>query len=101
MAKKRFLKGLFKDMSHIDQPEGTWRYAKNAIINEKKGVISNEGGTELAGDIVSSAGITVKVIGIIEVANDKAIIFFLNNVSLYNIIFPSNSKAISTITKIN
>ena len=37
MAKKRFLKGLFKDMSHIDQPEGTWRYAKNAIINEKKG----------------------------------------------------------------
>ena len=79
MAKKRFLKGLFKDMSHIDQPEGTWRYAKNAIINEKKGVISNEGGTELAGDIVSSAGLTVKVIGIIEVANDKAIIFFLNN----------------------
>ena len=33
---KRFLKGLFKDTAHIDQPEGTWRYAKNAIINEKK-----------------------------------------------------------------
>tara|TARA_R110002012_G_scaffold14822_2_gene60378 strand:- start:745 stop:6207 length:5463 start_codon:yes stop_codon:yes gene_type:complete len=81
MAKKRFLKGLFKDMSHIDQPEGTWRYAKNAIINEKKGVISNEGGTELAGDIVSSAGIQNKVIGIIEVANDKAIILFLDNQS--------------------
>ena len=31
MAQKRFLKGLFKDTAHIDQPEGTWRYARNAI----------------------------------------------------------------------
>ena len=29
---KRFIKGLFKDTAHIDQPEGTWRYAKNAIV---------------------------------------------------------------------
>ena len=49
MAEKRFIKGLFKDTGHIDQPEGSWRYAKNTIINDKKGSISNEGGTELAG----------------------------------------------------
>jgi len=48
---KRFIKGLFKDTAHIDQPEGTWRYAKNAITNDKKGSISNEGGTELAGHL--------------------------------------------------
>ena len=36
---KRFIKGLFKDTAHIDQPEGTWRYAKNAIINNKTGVL--------------------------------------------------------------
>ena len=40
---KRFLKGLFKDTAHIDEPEGTWRYARNCIINQKKGSISNEG----------------------------------------------------------
>ena len=33
MAEKRFIKGLFKDTAHIDQPDGTWRYAKNMIIN--------------------------------------------------------------------
>ena len=48
---KRFIKGLFKDTAHIDQPESSWRYAKNAVINNKKGSISNEGGTELAGHL--------------------------------------------------
>ena len=72
---KRFLKGLFKDTAHIDQPEGTWRYARNAIINEKKGSISNEGGAEQNVSIDNND----TVIGIIEVANDKAIIFYITN----------------------
>ena len=42
MADKRFIKGLFKDTAHIDQPEGSWRYAKNAVINNKKGSVSKE-----------------------------------------------------------
>ena len=44
MADKRFIKGLFKDTAYIDQPSGTWRYAKNMIINDKKGSITNENG---------------------------------------------------------
>ena len=51
MAEKRFVKGLFKDTAQIDQPAGSWRYAKNSIINDKKGSISNEGGTDIAGNL--------------------------------------------------
>ena len=51
MAEKRFLKGLFKDTAHIDQPNGTWRYARNMVLNEKDGAVSNEGGNELAGHL--------------------------------------------------
>ena len=75
---KRFLKGLFKDTAHIDQPEGTWRYARNAIANDKKGSISNEGGNEIQGSLPDSESI---VVGIIEITNDKAIIFYLDKFS--------------------
>ena len=74
MAQKRFLKGLFKDTAHIDQPEGTWRYARNAILNEKKGSISNEGGNQISGTISNLD----TVIGIVEVTHDKAIIFYID-----------------------
>ena len=48
MAEKRFLKGLFKDTGHIDQPNGTWRHARNMVVNDTEGAVSNEGGTTLA-----------------------------------------------------
>ncbi len=37
----RYVKGLNKDATHMDQPEGTWRHAKNAIVNIRDGGISN------------------------------------------------------------
>lgn len=40
----RYIKGLNKDTSPIDQIEGTWRHAKNSVINAIKGGISNEKG---------------------------------------------------------
>ena len=72
---KRFLKGLFKDTAHIDQPEGTWRYARNTILNEKKGSIANENGNEFSTRIP----LLDVVLGIVEVTNDKAIIFYLDS----------------------
>ena len=51
MADKRFIKGLFKDTGHIDQPEGSWRYALNAHLTEIDGAVTNEGGTKLHGVI--------------------------------------------------
>jgi len=71
---KRFLKGLFKDTAHIDQPEGTWRYARNTILNEKKGSLSNENGNEFSARIPNLD----VIVGIVEVTNDKAIIFYLD-----------------------
>ena len=51
---KRFIKGLFKDTSRLDQPNGTWRYARNLIMTNKDGSISNEGGTEMSGHLGGS-----------------------------------------------
>jgi hypothetical protein len=87
---KRFLKGLFKDTAHIDQPESSWRYAKNVIINNKKGSLSNEGGTELSGHLgeTSITGSQVdKVIGKIEVNDNKVILF------IKDIVAPTNARS--------
>ena len=88
MAEKRFIKGLFKDTAHIDQPAGTWRYAKNAIFNDKKGSVSNEGGTEFAGILGNqSQNVTgnqnSKVIGAIEVNNNKVVLFSTDVVNTF------------------
>jgi len=81
MAKydKRFGKGLFKDTAHIDQPEGSWRHARNMLLNETEGAVSNEGGTKLRGFLKGNISVTgnqdSKVIGKIEVNNDRIILF--------------------------
>ena len=68
---KRFIKGLFKDTGHIDQPEGSWRYALNAVINTVKGALSNEKGTLKNGEIVPNW----KVIGAIEISGGRVVLF--------------------------
>jgi len=80
MAEKRFIKGLFKDTAHIDQPAGSWRYAKNVIINNKKGSVSNEGGTHFDTNIVNDTIIHHfdQVVGAIEVDNDRVVLFILD-----------------------
>lgn len=40
----KFVNGLHTDNHPADQPEGTYRDARNVIINEKRGAISNEPG---------------------------------------------------------
>ena len=87
MAEKRLIKGLFKDTSHIDQPEGSWRYAKNAIFNDKKGSVSNEGGTSLAGHLGTNTltgAQNDKVIGAIEVDDDRVVLFVTDVVTAYS-----------------
>ena len=74
MSEKRFIKGLFKDTGHIDQPDGSWRHARNMVLNEKDGSVGNEGGTEMS--------------GFIEVNDDKTILFvtdIVNSVALTSI----------------
>ena len=71
MAEKRFIKGLFKDTGQLDQPEGTWRYALNAVVNRIKGSISNEKGTQKAGELDPG----FKVIGAIEISDNRVVLF--------------------------
>ena len=87
MAEKRFIKGLFKDTGHIDQPEGSWRHAHNMIINEKEGSVSNEGGTELAGHLGvdrTQGNQDQIVIGAIEVSDDRTVLFVTDAVLAVN-----------------
>jgi len=67
----RFLKGLFKDTGHIDQPKGTWRYALNAVFNTLKGAISNEQGVSQAGTLFANR----TVIGSVEVSDGRVVLF--------------------------
>ena len=83
----RLLKGLFKDSGELDQPQSTWRYALNALMNEQKGSVSNEKGTELAGFIPCEGCSTssnrdnkqqYKVIGAIEVDFNRTVLFVVD-----------------------
>ena len=98
MAEKRFVKGLFKDTAQIDQPAGSWRYAKNSIINDKKGSISNEGGTDIAGNLgldPVTGSFKDKVIGKIEADDDRIVLFVLDVVST---ITPRSEIGIYTVS---
>ena len=76
MINKRFVKGLFKDTTCLDQPEGTWRYALNAIVQDKDGTVSNETGNTPDGRLAPAGiGENFLCIGHIEVANDKVVLF--------------------------
>ena len=67
----RYIQGLFKDTSHIDQPAGTLRYAKNAILNSTYGSISNEEGNTLMDSLPNYS----TVIGAIPILDDKIVLF--------------------------
>jgi len=77
---KRFVKGLFKDTSHMDQPKNTWRYARNLVMTNKEGSISNEGGTELSGHLGTAphGAQHDRIVGAIESKDDKVILFIIN-----------------------
>tara|TARA_R110002072_G_scaffold5230_2_gene34488 strand:+ start:120 stop:536 length:417 start_codon:yes stop_codon:yes gene_type:complete len=78
MAEKRFVKGLFKDTGHIDQPEGSWRHARNMVINSTDGAVSNEAGNHMKGHLGQDPVVGAqndKVVGTIEVSEDRTIFF--------------------------
>jgi hypothetical protein len=68
-----FNKGLIKDVSLNDMPEGSWRNAKN-IVQDVDGNIINEAGNQYR-YVVDTGYI---IIGIIE-CNDKVVLFSTNN----------------------
>ena len=78
----RLTKGMHRDTHPSDQPEGTWRYARNAIINRVDGAISNERGTDEGPNIGLLPG--YKVIGAIETTSDEIVLFSVNRYQFMN-----------------
>ena len=85
----KYIKGMFQDTPEVDQPQSTWRYAKNALVNKVAGGITNEGGIER---LVTLSGAVMKnierVIGKIEVSDNRAIIFTATDVVDYTFTNP-------------
>lgn len=61
----KFEKGLFTDCSETDQPDGTYRFAKNIIDSNIRGVKENEDGFISFGEITPYT-----IIGVITVGQD-------------------------------
>jgi hypothetical protein len=92
----KFVKGLNKDSGQVDQPEGSYRYAKNILSNETAGAISNEPGTSKVNTRRLAAG--ERAIGTIETTTDLIVIFAVDtngNSSIY--LYNSNSDTIATL----
>ena len=115
----KYIKGLNKDTGHVDQVEGTYRHAKNAILNDRAGAIQNEHGTsthvsfpthpydanfidhsDLVIDGTVSESGAVTVIGTIEITDDRIIAFAVTDVSSYIYII-ENKQATIDSTAVN
>jgi hypothetical protein len=72
----KYIKGLNKDTAPIDQPEGSYRYAKNMLSNETAGAISNEPGNRI---IKQLFGADELVIGSIETTEDQVILYTVDS----------------------
>ena len=72
----KYIKGLNKDTAPIDQPEGSYRYAKNVLSNETAGAISNEPGTSVINQVLDNNEL---VIGSIETTEDKVVLYTVDS----------------------
>jgi hypothetical protein len=84
----RFTKGLSKDTAPADQPPGTFRFARNVIINKVDGAISNEGGNKAVHKIGRYTGSEIAdgytVIGAIEITDDRIVLFSVNKFVIFD-----------------
>ena len=68
----KYAKGMMRDTTPQDQPEGTWRYARNATVKKHDGGISNEGGVDRK---IRSWNNEDNFIGKIEISDGRVILF--------------------------
>jgi hypothetical protein len=83
----KYIKGLFKDTAHIDQPEGSWRYAKNMNVHPVTAALSNEDGNEavqapwidilIEDKIYNTLPIASIIVGAINISDDRIILFIV------------------------
>ena len=76
----KFNKGLFTDCLPVDQPEGTYRFAKNIVDGDIQFALEVEKGLTLKGTIPQLNGSGTEIIGVIPVRGG-AVLFLTDNVS--------------------
>ena len=92
----RFLKGMNKDAPQIDQPDGTYRDAINALVDSKLGAVCSDLGNELTSEIKWSFisrtqyDLNFTVIGHIALPADAFIVFGV--AKLENYAYKNGSK---------
>lgn len=92
----RFLKGMNKDTPQIDQPDGTYRDAINALVDSKLGAVCSDLGNELTSYIKWSFVsedkyiINFSIIGHIALPADAFIVFGV--AKLENYVYKDGSK---------
>lgn len=69
-------KGLYSDSSETDQPQGTYRFAKNIVESNVLGAKENEEGFQDLATVTP-----YDLIGSVSVSNDEVVVFSTNNVS--------------------
>ena len=69
------LKGINRDTSPMDQPAGTYRYAKNIIVDIEKLCVTSEEGDTTAIFKQSKA-----IVGYIVLADDRLVLFLVDDV---------------------
>ena len=68
------VKGLFRDCDPIDQPEGTYRDARNALLNDEIGTIMSDYGITES-DISATLGSSPILLGSTIINDDRVVIF--------------------------
>lgn len=72
---EKFLKGMNKDTARIDQIDGTYRDALNAVIDSDKGAITSEQGNSLVARLQDVVGRSYNIVGQIALPNDDFLMF--------------------------
>ena len=76
----KFLKGLNRDINPVDQPAGTWRYARNMVIPPGAGTVQSEKGTDQIVNITAG----YRVIGSCLLPDEKVCLFSTKIASPFN-----------------
>lgn len=78
----KFLKGMNKDTARIDQIDGTFRDALNAVIDSDKGAITSEQGNSFVARLQDPAsGRPYNVVGQIALPNDDFLVFGIHPIT--------------------
>lgn len=73
---EKFIKGMNKDTARIDQIDGTFRDALNAVIDSDKGAITSEHGNSTVASLTDTANSrSYNVVGQIALPNDDFLMF--------------------------